>query len=562
MGLMLAAPSRSVLFYLLIIVGLSSIAVASVVSNTFIEETLGREPHSLSWGPALFRALLTFHGLLLIGAALVRKQSPSGRALPPIGRTNLIFLAALSVMAILLRIPSLNSCLWLDEVLTMVRFARPPVALILTSFPDQNQHMFYSLLAHASMSIFGSQPWALRLPSVVFGVASIWALFLLGRRLIGAREAFLVCALMTVSYHHIWFSQNARGYMGLLFFTILATWLWLEAMDLDRWSIWLAYSVCVALGLWIHMTMLFVVMAHAGIFLILWLRSGRDLDRLGRAVIAFTLCCTLALQVYALALPEFLRTAASEKSTPSEWTNPFWVVIESLRSLRVGFAGAAVVLCGGVLVATGWIDMFRREQPAAWAMILPAIMGGGSMLLLGHNLWPRFFFFCMGFGLLIVIHGALQLPRFVQPFFRTDARWTALAGFTLAGLMILASLTTVPRCYALPKQDFTGARDFVERQRAPGEPVIVIGLAAHAYSQYYAPQWAVAETSAELAALRTGNSRAFVVYTLPIELRAVHPEIWKTVQADFDVERVFPGTLGGGEVYVCRERSRTAEMSR
>ena len=29
--------------------------------------------------------------------------------------------------------------------------------------------------------------------------------------------------LLTVSYHHVWFSQNARAYTALLFFTLIAT---------------------------------------------------------------------------------------------------------------------------------------------------------------------------------------------------------------------------------------------------------------------------------------------------------------------------------------------------
>ena len=143
--------------------------------------------------------------------------------------------AGLTLLAALLSVPSLNSGLWTDEVLTLVHYARLPVAQILTSFPDQNQHMLYSLLAHGSMRIFGEQPWALRLPAVIFGAGSIWALFLLGRRLFGETEALLACALMTVSYHRIWFSQDARGYTGMLFFSLLATWLWLEAMERDKW---------------------------------------------------------------------------------------------------------------------------------------------------------------------------------------------------------------------------------------------------------------------------------------------------------------------------------------
>ena len=191
-------------------------------------------------------------------------------------------------------------------------------------------------------------------------------------------------------------------------------------------------------------------------------------------------------------------------------------------------------------------------------MVLPALLGGGSMLALGHNLWPRFFFFAMGFGLLIVIHGAMQLPRLLLSRLEIGGewgqQWRAKFGYVLVALIVFASITTIPRCYALPKQDFTGARDYVERQRSSGDAVIVVGLAAHAYSEYYAPWWPVAQTPNELATLRQNRDRTYVVYTLPIELRAAHPDLWKTMESEFDTVKVFPGTLGGGEVYVCRDR--------
>lgn len=564
-------------------------------SNSSIERAFGRPPHSLSWGPALFRILLALHGAALFFSTFLRRpKQPAAAAGDAITRRSWWILGALAILAIALRIPSLDSSLWLDEVITMAQYARAPFAYIVTAFPDQNQHMLFSLLAHASLLAFGEHAWAIRLPSVVLGIGSIWALFLLGRRLLGETEALLACALMTVSYHHIWFSQNARGYMGLLFFTNLSTWLWLKAMDRDSWRTWLLYAVAVALGMWIHMTMVFVMGTHALIFLVVWLRSGRRSAPLAMAAAAFALCVTFTLQLYALALPEFLRTGASEFSPPSEWINPLWVVRESLRSLQVGFAGSAVALWGGLLVAAGWFDILRRNARAAWAMVLPAVLGGGAMLALGHNLWPRFFFFSMGFGLLIAIHGAVQLPRLLsrriglrpvpadqrdtlpahKPSPETAALsvspgapaaavrrtpWAPIAGYTLAGLMIAASLSTVPRVYVLPKQDYTGARDFIESRRAAGDKVIVVGLAAHAYTEYYEPSWPAANNAADLAALRRNSGRPYLVYTLPIELKAAHADIWKVVQSDFETLKIFPGTLGGGEVYVCRERSNLGQ---
>jgi mannosyltransferase len=546
-------PNRSTIRPWFTLAGVLLLAAATLPSNELVERAFGRAPHSLGWGTTLFRLLLAVHGLIL----LLANRIPHDRVVRislSVGRRTLAILAGLTGLAILLRIPNLNSCLWLDEVLTMVRFARPPLSQILTSFPDQNQHMLYSLLAHFSVVLFGEHAWALRLPSLIFGVASIWALFWMGRRLIGEKEALLACALMTVSYHHIWFSQNARGYMGLLFFTILATWLWMEAMDRNAWGTWMAYTASIVLGMWIHMTIVFVAATHALVFLVIWLRSGREPDRLGRALAAYLLCGTLTLQLFALSLPEFLRTGLSEVSPPSEWTNPLWVIQESLRSLQIGFAALAVVLSGGFLVAAGWIDILRRRAGAAWAMVLPGIIGGGSMLAMGHNLWPRFFFFCMAFALLIAVHGAMEVPRILAGFRLLSPSWASKLGYAAAVMMILASATTVPRCYALPKQDFTGAMAYVERERHAGDNVVVVGLAEHVYPPYYAPSWPVAQTTGQLAALASNTGQTFVVYTLPIELRAVHPDIWQTLEKDFQTDRIFWGTLGGGEVYVCRRK--------
>jgi hypothetical protein len=216
------------------------------------------------------------------------------------------------------------------------------------------------------------------------------------------------------------------------------------------------------------------------------------------------------------------------------------------------------VFAGGFL--TGRVGRLLRRQPRRLGYGVAGHSRWRPHVGAGHNLWPRFFFFCMGFALLIVVHGAMQAPRFLQiiPLFRSD--WASRAGYALTGLMIVMSTITIPRCYALPKQDFTGARAYVEQLRQPGDVVVVVGLAEHAYASYYAPSWNVAHSPDELAALHANAARTFLVYTLPIELRAFHPELWKAVETGFETKRVFWGTLGGGEIYVCRERNRMVQL--
>lgn len=549
---------------------------AAVPSVSYTRFLLGDFEKDLSWGPTVFRVLLAFHGVLLIVLGWTRQPSHSSRSKdiqsePRISLGVIVVLIALSVVALALRSWNLNSDLWLDEVLTLLDFVRKPMGQVLTSFPSQNQHMLFSIMAKASTAIFGESAASMRLPSVFFGVASIWAFFFLGRRLVGQTEALLGCALLTVSYHHIWFSQNARGYMGLLLFTLFATWCWLEALEKNDVKWWGAYSLFVVLGMWVNITMAFVVAAHAIVYVVLLLvprLSGDSVDSLERKaglkpIVSWILSVTVTLQVFALALPEFLSVGLHEESKESEWTHPLWVITESLKSLSIGFAGIAVVLIGGAFVAFGWFMLFKKDRRAAVIMVLPAFMAGSLMLLLGHNLWPRFFFFSMGFGLLIVIHGAMELPKVIEKIIRSFRQVPAFSSFVGVGavvLLIVASMMTLPRIYALPKQDYSGAKTYVETHSSPADKRVAVSLAGTIYGRYLTPYWPVPETGRELEALQQSNDRVWLVYTIAPELRAFKPDIWQVIERDFEVTKVFPGTLNGGEIFVCQKKAATAKL--
>jgi mannosyltransferase len=556
-----------------VVAGVTMVLAAALVSNRSLTLALVSDAsHDLRWGPSLFRVLLGIHGLALAGAGILarRRAAPSdlgGPVDPGVSRGTWVAVASLCVVALLMRLYKLDSDLWHDEIAALIEYARPPVGEILTSFRNQNQHMLFSLLAHASFAIFGESGWAFRLPSALFGAASVWALFVMGRTVVGRTEALLASTLMTVSYHHVWFSQNGRGYIGLLFFTIVATWLWWEALWRGLRPLWLSYAVVVALGAWVHMTMVFVAVSHAlvhvvGLVLAIRARLPRaashELSAGAVPFLAWALSATLTIQLHALALPEFLASGLHEVSVPSEWTQSMWVLAESLRSLRIGFASLAVVALGGALALLGWLDILRRNARVGVAMVLPGVLSGGLMLGLGHNLWPRFFFFLMGFGLLIAIHGAMLGARLAVsrlPLGDKRIRAAEAAGVAVALAMIVVSAATVPRNYSLPKQSFTAARDFVESQRGPGDEVVAVGLAEVDFGWYYAPQWSVARTREELLAIGSASGQVWLVYTLPVQLSSVRPDIWQEVQTNFATVKIFHGTLGGGEVYVCKRKA-------
>ena len=184
-----------------------------------------------------------------------------------------------------LRVIDLNSGLWYDEIYSLVVSSRPPLREILTTYCGDIQHPLYSSLVHVSIVALGESAWTVRLPAVIFGVATIPLLFLVGRAVSTVHEGLLAAAFLTLSYHHVWFSQNARGYSALLFWTLLCTLLIYRGLEIRHRPLLLVYAVAAALGAYTHPTFVFIVVGHAAAILVLALSS------FGGAARATTMAC-------------------------------------------------------------------------------------------------------------------------------------------------------------------------------------------------------------------------------------------------------------------------------
>ncbi|HEU4563853.1 MAG TPA: glycosyltransferase family 39 protein, partial [Gemmatimonadaceae bacterium] len=234
---------------------------------------------AVTTGVLILKALLLFHALVLALAPRIRPRGGTGepllawvpaddpRDLSP-GQAR-IALAVILLVGAALRLHDLGAGLWYDEILTLVWYARYPLGYIISTFDSQNQHMLYSVLAHGSLQAFGDSAWALRLPAALFGIASLWATYWFGTMITTRRESLLAAALLAASYHHVWFSQNARGYSGLLFWTLVTSALFLrllrarDAADArPAWGPTVAYAVTSALAVFTHTSAVFVTVAH------------------------------------------------------------------------------------------------------------------------------------------------------------------------------------------------------------------------------------------------------------------------------------------------------------
>lgn len=478
-----------------------------------------------------------------------------------IGRTELWSLLGIVVLAVVLRCIQLGAGLWYDEVITLTEYVRLPWADLVTTYSSTNNHILYSLAAKGAVTTFGESAWALRLPAMVFGVGSIAALWWLGRLVVTRTEALLGSLLLACAYHHVWFSQNARGYTGLLCAALVATALFVKGMrDPTNRRVWIAYAVVFGLAMYLHLSAAFLFATHGLAYLWVCIRN-RDESPGWHPWWGFGLGALITLICYGPLLPQMFSTFGdmSQKAPPgkgvSEWKSPIWTVLETLRSMTQGNPMLMVGAAGGLALGlVGWLSLWKSHPVFALVPAIHVPLTLGILIVGSFRIWPRYFFIDAGFILLCVVHGIFVLSG-----------WAAgrvlkgkVPGYGLAvsvtALALMACLYILPGAYRLPKQDFVGARDHVEATRGPDDVVVSVGLAATVCKTYFAPQWEVVETLPELQKLRSPKSHTWLVYSFPKHTESKYPEIVDEAKSNFELVRTFWGTLAQGQVLVYRSR--------
>ncbi len=466
-------------------------------------------------------------------------------------------LAVFVLLGAALRLYHLNSGLWFDEIQTLTASVRSPLLEIVTHFPSNNDHLLYSVLAHISISAFGEHAWSLRLPSALFGLAAIPMLYLFALQVTTRLEAVVAASMLAVSYHHIWFSQNARGYSMLLFWTLLGSYLLLKGLRDNRRGTFVAYAVVAALGIYTHLTMAFVVAGHAAVaaWQVLIERPGRfDPRALINPILGFALAGVFTLLLYAPILIE-VQTFFEEKtvSTAKRVATPGWALLATLRGLNIGFAMAGGAAIAGVLCLVGFLSYLRQSITISALFVLPAPFILAAAVLLQRPVFPRFFFMLMAFGLLIAVRGVVVIGAWAS------ARLTAgrtvrkrareLPAIFAGGLVVLSALA-LPRLYTYPKQDYEQALRFLESAVQPGERVVVAGIGAEVpYQKYYGKDWRRVHDAADLSQARA-DGPVWIVYTFGQYIERQQPDFWAAIRGQCEPVRTFPGTVANADIEV------------
>lgn len=353
---------------------------------------------------------------------------------------------------------SLTPAEYLDDVRSTVRNILPPL---------------YFTLLHGWTAVAGTGEVALRLPSVVFGVLAVLALYALVSRAFGRTAGLLAAGALAVAPFQLRYSQEARMYELLTLLALVSLHLLLRVLDRGRVrhgvALTVALTVVDAAIVWTHHYGVLVLVAEA-VFVALLL-VGRDADR--RAVVRWL---ASRAGVVVLVLPWALLFADQlHKVDLYPWLPP--VTWSTVHGAFVGFAGSEPSLWLLVaLVAVGaWrfrglprrllgahgLDAADRGYLLLWCtFVVPLAVAIGWSVLVSPVFGRKYVIASSVAFLALAVVGASSLRGRVLPVL------AAVAVAAASGPQYVSFYTDVT------KEQWREATAFVERGASGGDLVL------------------------------------------------------------------------------------------
>jgi len=148
---------------------------------------------------------------------------------------------------------------YIDEASTYNDFTSKGFCTSITQYPAPNNHVLFSIISN----IFNYLPLEplvkLRLPNLLIGLASSVIMYLLLKKKFNHKVAVLPHLLFSFSYTVTFYSVFARGYMLIIFFTLVCYWSIerFQEKEYNKKYLWI-YSLSTILGFYTIPIFLFV----------------------------------------------------------------------------------------------------------------------------------------------------------------------------------------------------------------------------------------------------------------------------------------------------------------
>jgi mannosyltransferase len=380
---------------------------------------------------------------------------------------TLAALGSVVAMAILLRLHNLGGeSLWGDEVVSLWQ-AKGSLAHVIWSTAHDNYPPLNNLAIFAAIKLFGVSEWSLRLPSAIFGVANIVALWWLGTITVGRTAGLIAAGMLTLSPFHLEYSQEGRMYSLLaLAATLYAAtcFHYLRAPSLKR-NVWVSLAGLALVYSHPYGDLYWVVIALA-FFVLSSTSSPIEAMRVWKVS---NVAIAAGFAPWALVLVQRAYLASPGHS----WMPPLTTtsVLTALRALVAGRVAAAggTLFAGIVLVGLvpGVVGRLRKDVMVFYVWIVAPVVIG----IMGSIVWmpvfhPRYVIGSLPPLLLLSAFGWAKYAEY----------WCgAILPATVVVLVLGAG--SISLCYRsswYPKNDFRSVATFLDEREQPADCILIV----------------------------------------------------------------------------------------
>ncbi len=346
----------------------------------------------------------------------------------------------------------LDQTLRADEAQTFLRSGAGSPLFSMLVWTSPNNHILHSVLMRLSVMLFGTDPWAIRLPAAAITAATVPLVFLGLRRHLGVAASLLAAGVFAGSAYAVEQGTNARGYPIVVAATLVLAAV-ARACAAGRPAAVAVAAIAAAVGAWAVPVML---LPFAGLLVyVAWWNRRRPGVALRRSAALAAPTGVLALTLYApaLLLVTFAETgvASAAYDTMAETgilrqarifgfdLAHAWAQMSFPAGSGTGWIGFALVLAGVLLAA--------RRGHASRAFVVAALVGPLAIVL-GFGVVPMPWW-TLGFAFPVLAgFAAVPVARLLEHCAALPIRSAAALALPVAAVLaVAASLAGYPERY-------------------------------------------------------------------------------------------------------------------
>lgn len=310
------------------------------------------------------------------------------------------------------------------------------------SFHDHPPLVFFT--QHIFMKVFGENTVAFRLPSVIFGLGSVYLVYLLGALLFSIEAGLFSSLLLAITVNHVYISRIGLQESYVIFFLLLSLYFFFKGGERDKYFIY--SGIALGLGLLTKYTVGIVIPVILT-YTLIWEREYIKKTKFWAggllAFIIFSPVIIYNIEMYRAVGHFDFQISAMVGQKPAEWQVQPGKDIGTL-SYRLGIYVPNLIATNSwallLIFGFSFLYIFKfKVQPYgmgmrfflvsfAWVVFLMLIIG------------PQFRFLTMLTPFIALSSGALLYGAYRYVADNSATRWLRLSGVAIFCLLVMFEL--------------------------------------------------------------------------------------------------------------------------